>query len=321
MDRKNINWGILGVGFIADVFASDLALVDDCEVVAVASRSMDRAKAFADKHQVKNAYDSYQALMDDPQVDAIYIASHNNYHKEQTIMCLEAKKAVLCEKPMALNYIEAKEMIDTSKRTGQLFIEGHWTRFKPTTKKLREMVNTGILGDIRYVSSSFGYMSEPNIDVKDRRMNKDLGGGALYDVGVYPLAMDNMLFRSWPDRVFSNQILGNTGVDLQSKASFVYGEAMVDIHCAINAQTPFTTYISGTKGSVNIEDSWFGNSMTITDADGHQELYQFESWGKNYTFEIEAFNEAFRQGKTEVEEITHQDSLEIMRMVDYIYKH
>lgn len=318
---EKIKWGILGVGFIADVFATDLALVEGCELVAVASRSQERADVFAKKHNIQRAYNQYEALVNDPEVDAVYIATHNHVHKQQSIMCLKAGKAVLCEKPMALNYEEVLAVVETSKETSKLFMEGHWTRFKPTTKKLRELVETGVLGELRYISSDFGYQSEDDVDPKDRRLDKAIGGGALYDVGVYPLAMDNMLFDRWPDSITSQQIIGATGVDLQSKACFVYEQAMTDVHCAINAKTPWYTFVSGTKGNVGIDDPWFGNSMVITDNQGISQVFEFDNWGKNYTFEIEAFNQAFRQGKTEVAEITHQNSLDIMKMVDYIHRH
>ncbi|MDA3845754.1 MAG: Gfo/Idh/MocA family oxidoreductase [Vallitaleaceae bacterium] len=316
---KKIRWAIIGTGRIANTFASDLQNTSDCIIEAVASRNQGRSDAFAIKYGIKKAYDSYEKIAADPDIDAVYIATPHVFHKVNTIMCLRAKKAILCEKPMAINTKEMKEMIQVAKEEDVFLMEGMWTRFKPTIVELRKLLAGNAIGQIRYMKSDFGYMIDDDHNPDERILNKKLGGGAVLDVGVYSLAMAQMVFKDQPLSIVSKQIKGDTDVDLQSMAFLEYpNHAAVMMHSAINVNTRSEVYIVGTLGNILLPDAWFGNTMIITLDDGKIETYSFENWGKNYTFEIDAVNKAIRDGKKEHEGMTLDDSLAIMEMVDQI---
>jgi len=319
--NKKIRWGIIGTGRIANTFASDLLLTKDSILVAVASRNQSSADAFAEKYGIKKAYASYEQIAEDSDIDAVYIATPHVFHKENTIMCLRAKKAVLCEKPMAINLEELHEMIEVATEEDVFLMEAMWTRFKPTMVELRRLLANNTIGQLRYMKSDFGYMIADDHDPKERILNKQLGGGAILDVGVYPLSMAQMIFGQAPLSIESKQLIGETDVDLQSMAFLEYpNHASATIHCAINVNTRFEVFIVGTLGNILVPDAWFGNSMVITLNDGETEVFDFENWGKNYTFEIDAVNKAILDNRKEHNINPLKDSISVMEMVEEITK-
>lgn len=316
---KTIKWGIIGAGNIAGTFAGDINLVEGSEIHAVASRSMDKANDFAKKYDIKKTYDSYEALASDPEIDVIYIATPHCFHKDQAIMCMQHKKAVLCEKPMAVSLDEMTEMIAVADKEEVFLMEAMWTRFKPVAEKLRSLISEEFVGEIRYMSSDFGFCLGDDHDPKSRLLSKDLAGGALLDVGVYPVAMTHMVMGA-SSRVSAQQLIGPTGVDLQSSASYAYANSLAMIHCAINAKTNWETLITGTKGSIKIPESWFGTTIEWTNDKGETESETFEKFGSDYTHEVMAVASALREGLLEHPLMTHQDSIDIMTMMEQIMK-
>jgi len=182
---KSYRWGILGAGKIAEKFCTALNFVQGAEVYAVASRNSANAAAYAAKFNAAKYYDNYDQLVKDENVDIIYIATPHAFHYEQTINCLEHKKPVLCEKPLALSYRQATEMVNAAKENDVFFMEGMWTACMPFIEKIKSLINDDVIGKPQNLSADFGF-SAP-VDLEGRLYKKALGGGSMMDVGIYPL--------------------------------------------------------------------------------------------------------------------------------------
>jgi predicted dehydrogenase len=185
---QKIRWGVLGPGSIAKQFARGLQVLPDAELVAVGSRSLEKAQAFAAEFKASRVYGSYEALAADPEVDAIYVATPHPFHHANSLMCLKAKKAVLCEKPFTINAVECAELIACARQEKVFLMEAMWTRFLPTIVKVRDWLDQKAIGEPRMVQADFGFRAE--VEPDGRLFNLALGGGALRDVGVYPISFN-----------------------------------------------------------------------------------------------------------------------------------
>ena len=184
MNRK-INWGIIGLGKIANTFAADLRLSNNSILRAVASRNIEKAKRFSEKYNAIHFYGSYEELVADPEIDVVYVATPHTFHFENTMMCLKEGKGVLCEKPMGMKYSEVEIMIREAKRRNLFLMEGLWTRFIPATGKMLEILDNKTIGEPMFVHADFGFKADP--DFESRIYNKSLGAGSLLDIGIYPI--------------------------------------------------------------------------------------------------------------------------------------
>jgi predicted dehydrogenase len=198
---RRIRWGILGTGRIAGQFARGLAALDDAELVAVGSRAAQTAAEFADEHGVPHRHASYADLAADPDLDAIYVATPHPFHKGNSLLCLGAGKAVLCEKPFTINAAEAEEVVAAARGQGRFLMEAMWTRFVPAAARVRELLAEGAIGEVRMLRADFGYRA--GIDPNGRLFNLALGGGALLDVGVYTVSFASMVFGAQPSQITS----------------------------------------------------------------------------------------------------------------------
>ena len=209
---KIIKWGILGPGRIANSFAKGLKSLPDASIVAVGSRSKERADTFAREYGIAKSYGSYQELANYPEVDIIYIATPHPNHKESALLCLKAGKAVICEKPFTVNAAESEELIKFAREQKLFLTEAMWTRYLPASIKVRELLSAGIIGDIKIVKADSGFIC--GWDTKSRLLNPELGGGALLDIGVYPISYASMIFNAAePIKIVSIANIGVTGVD------------------------------------------------------------------------------------------------------------
>lgn len=248
-------WGILGSGHMARLFAADLALLHEAKVIAIGSRSSERAQEFGALYSIPNRHASYEALVSDPEVDIVYVATHNTVHFEACLLALDAGKAVLCEKPFTINEDQAAAVITRARQTNNFLMDGMWTRFFPAMTKLREWLASGRIGDVRTVVASFGFRTP--FDPRDRRLNPDLGGGALLDVGVYPIALCSMILGP-PERVMAAGQLGKTGVDEDCSAMLVYANGQTaTIHCSLRNRLPQEAYVIGTRGYIHIPEPFW----------------------------------------------------------------
>ncbi|HEU5089408.1 MAG TPA: Gfo/Idh/MocA family oxidoreductase [Roseiflexaceae bacterium] len=314
-DGQPIRWGIIGTGSIAKQFARGLESVPDARLEAVGSRTGASAEHFANRFQIPRRYDSYEALVADPAIDVIYIGTPHPFHQPHTELCLRAGKAVLCEKPFAINRREAQSMIDTAQAQGVFLMEAMWTRFLPLFTRLRDQIATGAIGEVRMVWSDFGFRT--GVNPASRLFNPNMGGGALLDVGVYPVSLASLLLGP-PSRVTSLAQLSDLGVDEQAGIVLGYpGGQIAMIATAIRTQTPMETTIMGTTGSIRIHSpSWSPTKMTITHSDGGEEVIEAPYEGNGYNYEAAEVGRCLRAGLLESPSMTHAETLQVMDTMD-----
>ncbi len=313
MDKTR--WGILGTGRIAGDFATGLAAEEDATVVAVGSRTQDTADRFADRFGIPNRHPTYDALAADPEVDIIYIATPHPLHRENTIACLQAGKAVLCEKPFAINAAEAQEMIDCARANGVFLMEAMWTRFLPHIREMARRIQEGQIGDIRLIQADFCYRAPMNPAL--RAFDPKLGGGALLDIGVYPISLVHHLLGE-PARIASLAHLGETGVDELAGMLFQYEDgALAVMATAVRANSPDSLLISGTQGEIRAESRWWAPSgFTITRDGREPETVHPEIVGNGWNYQAVECGRSLRAGRTEHELMPLDESLAIMRLMD-----
>ena len=245
-----VQWGILGTGFIAGEFATGLKYLRDARLVGVASRTESNATAFAKRFNIPNAYDRYEDLVNDSDIDVIYVATPNHLHKDHCLLCLQADKAVLCEKPFTLTARQAQEVI-TLARSKKLFcMEAMWMRFMPLMRALKQMVDNATIGNIRMLMADFGELVK--FDKQNRAFNPDYGGGAMLDLGVYPISLSYQLLGE-PSGIKSQVIMGTTGVDEQSVITFEYPSGCQAIlFSSFLGNSPHECTIIGSRGRIRV---------------------------------------------------------------------
>ena len=211
MAAKRFNWGILGPGRIAHQFAKGLQVIDDASLYAVASSKIERAQEFANEYGGAKTYNSYEELVSNPDVDGVYISTPHRFHYENILLCLNAGKPVLCEKPLTVNANEARELIKTSRAKNAFLMEALWSRYLPIYSVIRKWLDEKAIGDISLMVGTFGFNAPKDKD--DRWQNPELAGGTLLDMGIYPIAISQWVMRSQPKSFVSMAHIGATGVD------------------------------------------------------------------------------------------------------------
>ncbi len=253
--ERPIRWGILGAGRIAGKFAKGLAILNDAELHAVASRDRARGAAFAAKHGIPRIHSSYESLVADPDVDVVYVATLNVSHHSDTLLCVEAGKPVLCEKPFMMTAAETRDVIAAARARRVFCMEAMWMRFVPLSHALRARLALGIVGEVRAVRANLGF-SAP-FDPQSRLFDKQLGGGALLDLGVYPLSFIHMILGA-PYSVSAHATLGTTGVDehVTAQLSFTSG-VQATLETSIVSQLPGDAVVEGSQGSIHVSGPLF----------------------------------------------------------------
>ncbi len=310
-----IRWGILGCGAIAAKFAQALRAVSGAELRSVASRDESKAREFANSYGAKKCHLGYEGLASDPDVDVVYVATPHSFHKAHTVLCLNAGKHVLCEKPFAINRQEAQEMVEIAMRKELFLMEAMWTRFLPVTCKVREWLANGIVGDVRMITADFGFRAD--FDPHSRLFDLNLGGGSLLDVGVYTVAMASMVYKRKPSKIQTASHLGRTGVDEQAAAILQYdrGELAL-LASAISVETANEARICGTAGTIHIPQFWRATTATFI-ADKKKEI-AFPFRANGFEYEIEEVLRCIEKGKTESDIMPISESLSIMETMDAI---
>lgn len=315
---KTINWGILGPGKIASKFAADLKLVEDAKLIAVASRSEKDAKTFARTFDIEHSYGSYYAMLENPFIDVVYIATPHPFHFEHSLLCMNKGKAVLCEKPLAMNTSQVDEMIETAKKNGVFLMEAMWTRFFPAIRKAETLIAEGAIGEIRLLQADFGFFAE--FDAQSRLFNNMLGGGSLLDVGVYPLFLATLLLGK-PSEIKALSHFSSAEVDLSTSMVMHYpSSATALLTSSIICDTPLTVIISGTKGSIKIGSPWYiPTSLTLQNEKGVSEM-SFPLKGTGFYYEAKEVVECLQSHKLESPVFPLALSADIMSTVDRIRK-
>lgn len=317
MAAKAIRWGVLGTGRIAGEFATAMPFVKGAKIVAVGSRSLKSADAFADRYKIAHRHASYEALADDPNVDAIYVSTPHPYHCENTILCLESGKHVLCEKPFAINSQQASLMIETARRSKRFLMEAMWSRFLPALAKVREILGKGVIGELRLLQADFGFATDFN--PKGRLFDPNLGGGALLDVGVYPVALASMIFGA-PDRVTADAHMGKTKVDEQTGMILHHKKGQLAVlHTAVRTETKQEAILYGSEGSIRLDAPWWrGQSVTLEVAGKKPITFKAPIRGTGYNYQIDEVVRCLRSGKKQSAIMPLKESLQIMKTLDSI---
>lgn len=311
-----IRWGILGTGNIAHLVASDLQLLPDAELTAIASRAQDRADAFGDQYDIPARYGSYEALVTDDEVDAVHVGTPHSHHLRHASMALHAGHAVLCEKPLALNTREAEDLINTAREEKQFLMEGLWTRFLPVMDDVRRLlIEEDAVGEIRQLRADIGF-HQP-YDPDHRLFDPALGGGALLDLGVYPIAFVHELLGP-PDAVTTSATLADTGVDTQCAAIFDYDNgAQATWQASVEADAGRTCSIAGPKGRLEGTRAWWkGAPFHLTREDGSTETIARPFEGNGYQFEMAHVMRCLRDERTESPVMPLDESYAFLETMD-----
>lgn len=312
---QRIRWGILGTGKIARQFAAALQRLPDAELLAIGSRSAASADRFADEFKLPRRYSSYAALVEDPEVNVIYVATPHSCHADNTALALTAGKAVLCEKPFTINAMEAGGIIRLARERKLFLMEAMWTRFFPLMAKLRELLSEGVIGELRLLTADFGFRAgqaeEP------RLFGLEYGGGALLDVGVYPVSFASMLLGP-PTRILGTANIGPTGVDEEAAILLGHGGGQSAVlHTAVRLDTAQEAILTGTTGRIRIHCPWWRPTLMTLSREGKpDERLEFPLPGNGYEYEAAEVMDCLRAGTLESPLMPLDESLSIMRTLD-----
>lgn len=315
--QPDLQWGIVGPGTIARKFARDLRVATGGRLRAVASRKLHRARAFADEFGAELAFDNIQALADDTSVDIVYISTPHNAHFAAAKLLLESGKPVLCEKPLTVNARQARELIAVSRFKGVFLMEAMWTRCLPVYAQIRRWLNDGLIGRPRNVFSGFCIHAQRN--PANRWYNPALAGGALLDLGVYNLAVSQLVMGRQPEQVTATAKLAVTGVDELLAATLRYAHGGVaQFVCGLSSTFDNSLVIGGDKGFIRVPANFIhGTEATLT-VEEFTEGFSMQQRGEGFEYEIEEAMRCLRIGTIESPLMPHADTLATMEAMDEI---
>jgi len=316
---KLFRWGIIGTGKIAGKFAEDIQLIKNAELYGVASRSAERAIAFADKHQATHIFDSYEGLAKCGELDAVYIATPHAVHCENALLCLENKIPTLCEKPLAMNARQVQQMISAAREKDTFLMEALWTRFIPMTQKMLDLIKAGAIGEIKMLKADFGFKAPFLPD--GRLFNRELGGGALLDVGLYPVFLALLLLGK-PKNIKAFASFGQTKVDENCAMLFQYpNDAIAILDSSVVVNTNTEAFIYGEKGTLHLPPR-FHHPMklkrNIYDEEEHEIWMPYK--GNGYYHEAVEVMQCVLAGKKESNLFPLKSSLELIETLDAVRK-
>ncbi|MEU6600914.1 Gfo/Idh/MocA family protein [Streptomyces flaveolus] len=320
MAGESVRWGILATGGIAAAFAADLVDLPDADIVAVASRRRESAEAFAERFGVERAYGDWESLAADPDVDVVYVATPHTAHRAAAGLCLTAGRNVLCEKPFTLNLREAEELVTLAREHDRFLMEAMWMYCNPLVRRLKALVEDGAIGEVRTVHADFG-LAGP-FPAAHRLRDPALGGGALLDLGVYPVSFAQLLLGE-PDGIAANAVLSPEGVDLQTGAVLSWENgALASLHCSIVGGTPVTASVTGSRGRIDIPSGFFHPDRFVLHRDGRdpEEFAADPADGPRTSLRHEAAEvmRALRAGEKESPLVPLEGTLAVMRTLDAV---
>ncbi len=317
---KPIRWGIISTGNIAGAFAHALQFVEGAELLGVGSRSQESADRFGDKYNVPRRYPTYQALAEDPDIDAVYIATPHPMHRDDTLLCVNHGKAVLCEKAFSMNAHEAAEMIAAARANNVFLMEAMWTRWLPRIVEVRRLLAEGVIGEVRFFQADFGVYRE--FDPNHRIFAPELGGSALLDLGVYPVSFASMVFGMQPEKIATIAFMGQTGVDEYAGITFGYpNNGIAQIYSASQLQTSNEALIVGEKGMIRIPNRFHGggSGKFTLQLDGEEpQEFDLPVEGSGYRYEAAEVGRCLREGLLESPVLPLSETLGIMQTLDRI---
>lgn len=308
--------GILGAGRIAGTMAATIREMDQAKNYAVAARDHDRAEAFAKEYGVEQAYGSYEEMVKDPQVELVYIATPHSHHYEHIKLCLEHGKHVLCEKSFTVNEKQAREVLAMAKERNLLLTEAIWTRYMPMRKTLDQVIASGAIGVPQMVTANLGYL----ISWKERIQRPELAGGALMDVGIYPLNFASMVLGDEIESITGTAVMMDTGVDAQNSITLVYRDGrMAVLNSSAVGLSDRRGVIYGTKGFIEVENINNCEGFKVYDETRKRTAsYDRPKQISGYEYEVEACIRAIEAGELECPEMPHEETLRMMNWMDQL---
>ncbi|WP_299897417.1 Gfo/Idh/MocA family oxidoreductase [uncultured Aquimarina sp.] len=316
--NKIYNWGILGCGKIAHKFAQDLQSIPNAKLQAVASRNIEKAKDFGDAYETPTHYGSYIELAKDAKIDIIYIATPHAFHYENTMMCLNEKKAVLCEKPFAMNKVQVLEMIQMAKSQNTFLMEALWTYFLPHYEFVLQTLKANQLGQIKSLKADFGFASA--FDPNNRIFRKELGGGSLLDVGIYPLFAALSII-GIPEKIEASANFGETGIDEDCKIMLHYEDNVsADLFSSVVQKTETKAIIQLEHGTIIINSRFHEPSSVTITKDGDSKLYEFPVVTNGYNYEAIHVQNMLERGNIESTVMSFEKSLHLIELLDNVRK-
>ncbi len=309
-----LNFAILTAGNIAGQMAATVAAMkNEVNAYAIAARDENRAAAMAEKYGFSKAYGSYEALFADPLVDIVYVASPHNFHAQHVRAALCAGKHVLCEKPMTVNAIEAAALFALAAEKGLVLTEATWTRYQPFVPLLLQKIADGAIGEVQLVTANFGF---PLTD-KPRMTQPQLAGGALLDLGIYPLTFASIVLGGDIACVHSACVKTPLGVDGTETISLTYtGGAMASLTACLSAELDNKAMIYGTKGHIEVPLFWHAQEFTVHAAANAAETVHCPFDISGYEYEVRSLIKAIENGSTECPELPHAETLRMMQLMD-----
>ncbi|MBA4168222.1 MAG: Gfo/Idh/MocA family oxidoreductase [Chitinophagaceae bacterium] len=321
MTKTTINWGILGCGRIARKFATDLPFAGNAKLVAAASRDLRNAQDFAKEFGADNSYGSYEELVHDKNVDAIYVATPHSHHHEHTLLCLNNDKAVLCEKAFAVNSWQAREMVDAARARKVFLMEALWSKFLPHQQRMEKMVREGKIGEIQSILVNFGF--RPQYPIPPRLFDPALAGGTLLDIGIYNVFVATSVLGK-PDQIEAHMTPASTGVDEQCAILFRYKSgAMAQLFSTFSSDLATEAHINGTKGRIRLTHRFYAPDSVIEYYEGKPDSFEIIDTGVakegfGYQYEARHVGECLFNQLTESKIVSLDDTLERMQLLDEI---
>ncbi|MFO7843427.1 MAG: Gfo/Idh/MocA family oxidoreductase [Bacteroidales bacterium] len=308
-----IKWGIIGLGKIAHKFAQGLNDVSNADLYGVASSNFNRAKEFAQKHEAQKVFESYEALAGSDNIDVIYIASYNHLHFEHAKLCIEHGKHVLCEKPLTTSLAKTKELFSLARRQNVFLMEALWTRFHPSIAYLEELVQSKLYGAIQHIDVSFGFIAPEN--PKGRLLNPELGGGALFDIGIYPLFLSQLLL-GLPVTSDFKVTWGPTKVDVHTTIRNTYPSATADITCSFNEELPNKAIIHFEKAMVKLKALWHCPTDIFLSIEGKNQKVPIQWVGNGYNYEAAFVSDLLEKGETTQTKMPNEFTIELINQIE-----
>ena len=311
-----IRWGIIGPGAIANAFAREVNNTKNGVLSAVYGRNENKVNEFCKTYNVENYYTNIDEFLNSEKIDAVYIATPHSYHMEYAKKCIKAKKHVLCEKPFSYNYETSKEVLEMAKENNVFIMEALWTLFLPAINKAKTWVEEGRIGKIKLITANFGFISEE--DINSRLYNPNLAGGALLDVGIYPILFSNYIMDNIPSEINATAKFTRTNVDETDVINLKYEEgALASLTCSICSDTDNTAVIYGEKGKIVIPTFWMAKEAFLHIED-KVEKYIDEYKEAGYKYEIEEANNCIINKELESNIASHKVTLELVKIMDEI---
>lgn len=311
-----IKWGIIGPGTIANAFAKEVSKTEKGKLVAVYGRNEEKSKKFAKEYNLEKSYSNIDEFLNDKEIDAVYIATPHNYHMDFAIKCIKAKKHVLCEKPFSYNKKTSEEVLKLAKENNVFIMEALWTLFLPAINKAKTWVKENKIGKVKLITANFGFKSEE--DVNSRLYNANLAGGALLDVGIYPILFSNFIMNDIPKEIKATATMTRTGVDETDVIDLKYKDgALASVTCSIAAETDNTAVIYGEKGKIVIPTFWMAKEAYLYSYE-NEEKFEDKYNEAGYKYEIIEANNCIVNNALESDIASHDVTLYLARIMDEI---